>query len=114
MGGEYLSSCGGTSPGCSTVVIVVVSVFIVVDATVEWDVATSSVGRKSGTNFALEEKAKRNFFFLLSLLNDKSEILILAVYDDDDDDGGGGKKGDFQFKWVGTVKCTWTFNKYQV
>lgn len=49
MGGENFSLCG-TSPGC-TVVIVVVGV---VDASVEWDVAFSSVGRKSGTNFALK------------------------------------------------------------
>lgn len=55
MGGENFSLCG-TSPGC-TVVIVVVDVG---DASVEWDVAFSSVGRKSGTNFALKNGIEKN------------------------------------------------------
>jgi len=50
VGGENFSLCG-TSPGCTVVIVVAV----VVDASVEWDVATSSVGRKSGTNFALKK-----------------------------------------------------------
>lgn len=57
VGGENFSSCDGTSPGCT--VIIFVDVVVVVDAKLEWDVATSSVGKKSGTNFALERDDKK-------------------------------------------------------
>ena len=99
MGGENFS-LRGTSPGCTVVIVVVV-----VDANVEWDGATSSVGKKSGTNFALK-KWKRTEKWRW----DDRKILIF----EESENGEKKRIADFQFRWMPHYEdCKmYTFNKY--